>query len=117
MPAVRDPELLREQAEHDWADRVVERILTSTLSQHEDPALEAQVKEEQEAAEEEKVWIIPFSSTPKEFVSKLLTGPELKTIREQMAQEGRALVLEGRHHGAKVFVWPHQYLTSPTAEL
>ncbi|CAE7205215.1 unnamed protein product [Symbiodinium sp. CCMP2592] len=95
-PAFRDPELLREQEEHDWADRVVDRILSP-------PCFEEDAGNEEQ---HEAVWMLPFKRTPKEFTEALLHGPELQAVREEMAQHGCPVVLA---HGAKIFVRPHQY--------
>ena len=95
-PASRDPELLREQEEHDWADRVRDRILSP-------PHFEDDAGTEEQ---DEVVWMLPFKRTPKEFTEALLHGPELQAVREEMMQHGCPCVLPS---GAKIFVRPHQY--------
>eukprot|EP00440_Ansanella_granifera_P005889 gb/GFBE01006387.1/.p1 GENE.gb/GFBE01006387.1/~~gb/GFBE01006387.1/.p1 ORF type:complete len:491 (+),score=92.20 gb/GFBE01006387.1/:1-1473(+) len=92
--AVRDEDLLREQAEHDWADAVVDRIL------HEGPTQDASHATEQ-------IFLYPYTRAPAEFKNILLEGEELRAIRDCMTAEGCDFVL--RPSGAKAFVWPEQY--------
>jgi len=99
-PVVRDEEVLRLQAEHDWADGVIEMVTDPTQSvPHEEEHLM------------EQVWLLRFSRTPREFNDALECGPELAAIRERMTSAGCAYVLRPPHAGAKVFVWPEQYKT------
>merc|ERR1712032_337622 len=43
---------------------------------------------------------------PKEFLDALLTGPDLRLVREAVTEHGCLYILEG---GAKIFVWPERY--------
>eukprot|EP00933_Yihiella_yeosuensis_P054760 TRINITY_DN53313_c0_g1_i1.p1 TRINITY_DN53313_c0_g1~~TRINITY_DN53313_c0_g1_i1.p1 ORF type:complete len:510 (-),score=81.57 TRINITY_DN53313_c0_g1_i1:250-1716(-) len=92
--AFRDEELLHEQAEHDWADCVVDRVLHGGVTQ-------------EDANETEQIFLYPYSRAPAEFKEVLLEGKELGPTRELMRAKGCDFVLEPS--GAKVFVWPEQY--------
>lgn len=61
----------------------------------------------EESSASERVFLYPYQRAPSEFMNALLTGPDLKPIREKMAEAHCPHVLEGS--AAKVFVWPHQY--------
>lgn len=92
--AVRDDELLREQAEHDWADGVADMIRSSPH------ANDTSVVPEQ-------IFLLPYTRAPMEFKEALLEGAELCSVREKMRAAGQDFVLQAS--GAKVFVWPEQY--------
>merc|ERR1712176_408343 len=91
--AVRDEQLLEEQAHQDWADNV-------------DRLIQRQSHLESDDQQCEHVFLYPYKRAPAEFVEALLNGPELKHIRETMDHSGCPYILE---EGAKIFVWPDQY--------
>lgn len=100
-PAVRDEELVQLQAEHDWADGIVNMITDPTL-----PNLGGLVE-----CDTEQVFVFRFSRTPPEFKNSLVQGAHLAMVRDKMAAAGCACTLPPPHAGAKVFVWPEQYQT------
>jgi len=89
--AQREPSLLQEQADHDWADGVLNFVLQDS---------------QEFANEREDVHVYTYSRTPKEFIRALLEGQDLGHVREALANHGYNCVLES---GAKVFVKPEQY--------
>lgn len=92
--ALRDVDLLCEQAEHDWADSVSEVIRSDMGSTEEGDELE-------------HIFLFPYMRAPEEFKDALLEGPELGWVREQMRAAGQQYMLQPS--GAKIFVWPEQY--------
>lgn len=96
--ATRNPELLVEQAEHDWADSVAERIRSRPNPASADDGVEG---------ETENILLLPYTRAPEAFRIALLEGPELRAIREEMHDAGLTCVLD--RSGAKIFVKPHQY--------
>jgi hypothetical protein len=100
-PVIRDEELVRLQAEHDWADGVVRMITDPALSNIGGPA----------TPDTEKVFLFRFSRTPPEFKIALEQGRQLADVRDQMEAADCAYTLPAPNAGAKVFVWPQQYQT------
>jgi len=92
--ATRDVDLLREQAEQDWADSVSE-VIRSDLGTTD------------EGNDMDQVFLFPYMRAPKEFKDALLEGLELRFVREKMRDAGQECILQPS--GAKVFVWPEQY--------
>lgn len=100
-PVIRDEELVRLQAEHDWADGVV-RVITDPASANiGGPA----------TPDTEQVFLFRFSRTPPEFKIALQQGRQLAAVRDQMKAADCAYTLPAPNAGAKVFVWPQQYQT------
>mmetsp|Transcript_101778 Transcript_101778/g.227380 ORF Transcript_101778/g.227380 Transcript_101778/m.227380 type:complete len:486 (-) Transcript_101778:276-1733(-) len=95
VAASRDPLLLQEQADHDWADKV------ELLLQRSDLHIEGST------SESEQIYIFPYTRAPREYMDALLFGPELGPIRRQMDAHNCAYVLPDS--GAKIFVRPEHY--------
>lgn len=93
--AVRDPVLLNEQAEHDWAENV-ERVIASSNAP--DLVMAAPASED--------VLLMHYTRSSREFEDTLFNGPDLAGIQQRMNDHGYNYRLES---GAKIFVWPQQY--------
>merc|ERR1712032_499796 len=66
----------------------------------------SQVSSEQDV-DVDKIMLLSYSRTPSEFREALLRGPELRSVRDDLAKSGLSCTLEPS--GAKIFVWPKQY--------
>lgn len=98
LAATRDEGLLRLQAEHDWADQVIEFL--------HDPDVMIRDSVVEDSGVSESVYTLRFGSgDTEEFRNILLSGPQLRPCREALWACGHSCE---HHSGALLFVKPHQ---------
>eukprot|EP00440_Ansanella_granifera_P017937 gb/GFBE01019480.1/.p1 GENE.gb/GFBE01019480.1/~~gb/GFBE01019480.1/.p1 ORF type:complete len:606 (+),score=83.73 gb/GFBE01019480.1/:1-1818(+) len=102
-PASRDPELLQEQADCDWAEHVENRIQAGAMDSVED----------RPAQPSNKVHLVSFRSGKGELFRKmLLQDKEFRPLRKELGDAGYPCVLKC---GTIVLVRPDQYLETRAA--
>jgi len=106
--AARDLQLLEEQAQQQWVEHVEEQI-QKDQGVPEPGAMGVAMGEHEASQEPERVFLLPYTRAPREFMDALVEGPDLKPIREKMTAANCPCVLKGS--AAKVFVSPEHYST------